>query len=257
MIYFESLSRKCRIAPADVRRTLRQEANFGCAICGCPILENAHIIPYSVSHAFPTKDMVALCPNCHTRADIGGFSEHYLRHIKANPYNKALVKDRFWTEGQQLAINLGSNKFINTDRILVINDFEIITLGRNENNVITLNANFFDSMNRFVGAVIDNFWYIESSSFWDIEYRPQHLVIRNGRRNILLNLEIKENEVYLTGKLFYVGHPVIIEKESLWLDEKEVDIQLSNMTVRNFHTAIILQVDPLFVTSNVQLRPTR
>jgi hypothetical protein len=161
-----------------------------------------------------------------------------------------LVKDKFWTEGQGLAVNLGSNRFLNTNRVLVINDFEIIALGRNEENKVTLNANFFDSRNGFVGTIIDNFWYMETSSFWDIEYRPQHLVIRNEPRNILLNLEIKDSEVYLTGKLFYVGQSVTIEKESLWLGDKELDVQLRNVTITNFHTAINLQVKPLFINPN-------
>jgi hypothetical protein len=191
--------------------------------------------------------MVALCPTCHTRADVGRYSENYLRYIKANPYNKVLVKDRFWTEGEGLVINLGSTRFVNVNRVLVINDFEIIALGRNNKNSVTLSANFFDSTNRFVGTIIDNFWYMESGSFWDIEYRPQHLIIRNNPRKIVLDLDIKDNEVHLTGKLYYLGHSVTIERESLWLGEKELDIQLRRVTMKNFDTAIFLQVDPLYI----------
>lgn len=35
----------CRDIPLPVARLPRQEANFGCARCGCPVITNAHIIP--------------------------------------------------------------------------------------------------------------------------------------------------------------------------------------------------------------------
>jgi len=49
--------------PADVRRRLRQEAGFGCCVCGFPIYDYQHIVPYSVRAHFDPPDMMILCPN--------------------------------------------------------------------------------------------------------------------------------------------------------------------------------------------------
>jgi hypothetical protein len=56
------VSKKCRNTPLDIARQLRKEANFGCARCGHPLLDNAHIIPYSQTRDFMAEDMIALYP---------------------------------------------------------------------------------------------------------------------------------------------------------------------------------------------------
>ncbi|MGI8719969.1 MAG: HNH endonuclease [Nitrososphaeraceae archaeon] len=51
-----------RYVRARVRRKLREEAGFGCAFSGNPLIENAHIIEYSKTKKNSFENMIALCP---------------------------------------------------------------------------------------------------------------------------------------------------------------------------------------------------
>jgi len=68
----------CNNAPAEVKRRLRQEALFGCCMCGNPLIDNAHIIEYHKTKQFPEEDMLTLCPNFHEEADYGHVPNTYL-----------------------------------------------------------------------------------------------------------------------------------------------------------------------------------
>ncbi|WP_458720450.1 hypothetical protein [Candidatus Nitrosocosmicus sp. R] len=194
---------KNRNTPARIELQLRQESNFGCAMCGCPILENAHIIPFRESHEFRSEDMVSLCPTCHTRADHGHYPESVLRDAKKNPHNKKIVKDKFEVTGKDLIVHLGNLNFINTEHILQVDSFDVISLRRKYGNYLSLDFPLYDSKGKLYGAISDNVWFVNSSELWDIDYKPQHLIIRSGPRRIVLEIEIKNEEVFIRGNIFY------------------------------------------------------
>ena len=57
--------------PADMKRAVLVEAGHRCAIptCRATTTEIAHIIPWAESHDNSFENLIALCPNCHTRFD--------------------------------------------------------------------------------------------------------------------------------------------------------------------------------------------
>ncbi|MFA5014195.1 MAG: HNH endonuclease signature motif containing protein [Actinomycetota bacterium] len=59
--------------PAELKRKILVEAGHRCAIptCRYPTTEIAHIIPYSEVKSNEENNLIALCPNCHTRYDKG------------------------------------------------------------------------------------------------------------------------------------------------------------------------------------------
>lgn len=211
------MATSCRGTPLPIARLLRQEANFGCAQCGCPILDNAHIIPFSKTHEFIPEDMVSLCPKCHREADKGGWSETYLRTIKKNPYNKAHVTYSFhsFIERDRLVVNIGTNRFINTPGVLSVDKFGLIAIRKAKENFMSLDVYFFDKSNILIGAVLDNRWIVDRRLVWDLKYTPQHLIIQNKPKTISLDIEIVNGEVYLSGDLYYLGHLVKITKDEV------------------------------------------
>jgi len=216
------MNSRCRTTPASIQLQLRQEANFGCALCGCPVLENAHIIPYRTRQDFVVEDMVALCPTCHTKADHGNYPESYLREIKANPYNKSHVHEAFLIISDELIVNLGSDKFINTPTVLRVDDFDIITIDRLDNKFLNLNVNVFDKLNNWVAVIQDSKWMVDTGLAWDVEYKPQHLTIRNGPRKINLDIKIENGEVFISGLLYYNGFPIKITPTEIWIGEGKI-----------------------------------
>lgn len=59
--------------PAKLKRRILVEAGHRCAIptCRFPTTELAHIVPWSEVKKHEHENLIALCPNCHTRFDDG------------------------------------------------------------------------------------------------------------------------------------------------------------------------------------------
>ena len=74
--------------PLQIQKQLKKEASYGCVICGCPILQYAHIVPNGDVQAFLPENMLVLCPFHYIRYNDREVSESALREAKNNPYNK-------------------------------------------------------------------------------------------------------------------------------------------------------------------------
>jgi hypothetical protein len=70
--------------PAELRRRILTEAGHRCAIPTCrnPTTEIAHIEPWSKVRKHEYGDLIALCPNCHKRAEKGEIDRKSLRIYK-------------------------------------------------------------------------------------------------------------------------------------------------------------------------------
>ncbi len=72
--------------PINIRREVLFEARHHCAVCctGLP-LQQAHVIPWSKSKEHSLENLIALCANCHGRADGEKWGVPVLRKYKRNP----------------------------------------------------------------------------------------------------------------------------------------------------------------------------
>jgi len=70
--------------PADLKRRVLIEAGHRCAIptCRFPTTEIAHIEPWARVKEHKYENLIALCPNCHTRAEKGEIDIKSLRIYK-------------------------------------------------------------------------------------------------------------------------------------------------------------------------------
>jgi hypothetical protein len=79
------MSRRPKV-PIAVRRQVLYEARHHCAVCCDGLaLQFAHIIPWCNTHDHSSENLIALCANCHNRADTEKWGESYLRRYKLNP----------------------------------------------------------------------------------------------------------------------------------------------------------------------------
>jgi len=71
--------------PAELRRSVLVEAGHRCAIQTCqhPEVDLHHIIPWERCREHTYDNLIALCPNCHRRADAGEIDRKSLRLYKA------------------------------------------------------------------------------------------------------------------------------------------------------------------------------
>lgn len=80
--------------PADIRRRVLVEAGHRCAIPTCRYIEVDihHVIPWAQCQAHEYDNLIALCPNCHRRADRGEIDRKSLRLYK---FNLRFAHDKF------------------------------------------------------------------------------------------------------------------------------------------------------------------
>jgi HNH endonuclease len=72
--------------PADIRRRVLVEAGHRCAIPTCRYIEVDvhHVVPWAQCQSHEYDNLIALCPNCHRRADRGEIDRKSLRLYKFN-----------------------------------------------------------------------------------------------------------------------------------------------------------------------------
>jgi hypothetical protein len=229
------------IAPLQIQTQLRKAAFYGCAMCGCPILEYVHIVPYRNIQAFLPENMVALCPYHSIRYDLKEISESALRGAKDDPYNKVHQQDAFSISSEEISVKVGKCIFVNTSRILVVDDFDIISIRREDGKYILLDINFFDKLNNLIAIVSENSWTAERGSRdWTIIYKPRHLTIKNSSKNIIFDAEIKNNrEITITSDgMYYNQAPIRITENEILLNNEEIAIDLKGTEMRNYEVGI-------------------
>jgi len=81
--------------PAEVKRAVLVEAGHRCAIptCRATTTEIAHIVPWSDSQSHAFENLIALCPNCHTRYDQK--KEIDRLSVKAYKHNLGILNHRY------------------------------------------------------------------------------------------------------------------------------------------------------------------
>jgi hypothetical protein len=235
--------------PFQIQKQLRRDVSYGCAICGCPILEYAHIVPSTNVQAFLPENMVALCPFHHIEYNNGEVSVSALYDAKNNPYNKIHEKHAFIIQSQDMTINIGKCKFVNTSRILVIDDFDIISIKREDEKYVLLDINFFDKLNNLIAIVSENTWTAEkrrNSRDWSIRYKPKHLTIQNQSKNIRFEAKIQGNdnnkEVTITADgMYYNRSPIKITENEILFDNEEIAVDLKGTELRNYDVGIVAE----------------
>jgi hypothetical protein len=183
--------------------------------------------------------MISLCPTHYGKYDNGDLSESYLRDAKRDPHNKLHPQDAFFVESQELVINLGKSKFINTHRVLVIDDFDLITVSRDNGKYFLLDINFFDKINNLIATVLENSWVSENSVGWNINYSPQKfLAIQNPQRNTTFEITMENTELVVTAMMYYNNSQIRVTRNEILLNENEIGVEFKNSVLKNYDVAI-------------------
>jgi len=162
---------------------------------------------------------------------MGEYNKSYLRKLKKAPHNLTMAKDAFNIQTKDIIVSLAGNWYINTPDILRIDEFDIISIHK-EDIYPAFYVNFFDEYDNWIAIIYDNEWFIDTRDIWDIEYKPRHLIIRCKPRKISLEVEIKENIIFMRGDLYFNGFKIEMTKDDLFLGGKS-GIQLHGATFRD------------------------
>lgn len=192
--------------PAEIERTLRQEAGFGCCVCGLPILEYHHIIPYSQCLTHNANDMMCLCPNHHAEADRATPQEEQ-RRWKAKPVNISggHVDGLLKVYPKVLAIDAGTVQFIGDGCLARIDKRELLRLDLDNEGRILLTAHLLDKQNRPLVSIDRNQWQSGQPDLWDIRAGFQTLEVRQSHGEVALSIDATKDFIRFRGALWHNG----------------------------------------------------
>lgn len=214
-----------------MKRALRQEANFGCCVCGVPIVEYHHIIPWHVEHHFRIEDMMCLCPNHHDEVTKGAMTESEQRAYKAAPHNvrKGYASGLLKVNQGVPVIDFHNCIFIGEGDVLSVDEEALISM-RVENSAILLTLSLFDKSDKLKACIIDNEWLSGNSHVWDIEAGYQKLMIRHKKRDIGLEINAKVEPMTIKGVFWKKGQKVTFDERGAFIDGVVTNVSISNLT---------------------------
>lgn len=230
-----------RRPPASVRRELRQEANFGCSICGAPILQYHHIVPFSEEQHHDPDRMIALCPNHHQQAGPQGtaISRERLHEHKQNPANRAITDYEFHFESGTPEIAFGGSKFVLEDAnemvLLEVDHLPLISMNYAD-GILSFDFSLYDPSNELIAGVNENEWWVDPRAVWDLQYSPNSFTVWHGRRDIGLSVEYDHDsdQISLRGNLYYNGEEIRATPSKINID----GTQIINSTMIDVSTGI-------------------
>ena len=213
--------------PAGMKRAVRRKAYWGCCMCGNPLIQYHHIIPWSKVHEHTEDNLIALCPNCHSQADHNFFHGDMLKKAIENPHNKdnhSVHQKTPLMDYDHTVLRVGGNNFSFTNKVLRCNDLDLITLKRGEDGTALLSAKFFDCNGSLLAEIVDNEWIANTDvDLWDIQYHADgHLKINLEPRNIMLDLRKTDNALVLEGVMYAYGMKVVLSKDEMFFNSSRI-----------------------------------
>lgn len=202
-----------RYIPINVRETLRKEAFFGCVVCGNPILEYHHIVPWSVEHHNRLEDMVAVCPTHHR--EIAKRPPSYAYERKQNPYNKDVCRfeGELSTAEEITSFVVGGNEYIDTPTVFSYFQIPIfryrIEAQQALISIFIPDAEFWPEI-----KVVDNDVVARTSDFWDIEFSTNFLRFRKRKGKNFLSIDLRKNPAKINANLMIGGEGFIFSPSS-------------------------------------------
>ncbi|WP_434723101.1 HNH endonuclease [Mesorhizobium sp. RIZ17] len=107
--------------PAEIKRAVLVEAGHRCAIptCRATTTEIAHITPWSETRDNSAENLIALCPNCHTRFDQKGEIDR--KAVRMYKQNLAILNNRYGEFERRIFTLLAKTPLATTaDRVFVV-----------------------------------------------------------------------------------------------------------------------------------------
>jgi hypothetical protein len=208
--------------PAGVKRTLRQEAGFGCARCGLPIFEYHHIVPRAEEEHNRPVDMVILCPNHHDECTKGAATEAEQRAWKSRPFNivRGYAEGLLKVNQSYCAVACGSCLMVNDGTQVRIDDEPLLGLSLEDGHV-QISLTLYDENDDILALIQENEWLSGDAAVWDLEASYQRLTIRREPRDIRLRLRVGADPMSLEAQLWRNGHVVEVRPQGIFVNSKE------------------------------------
>lgn len=221
--------------PEPVKRMVRQLCGFGCVLCGLPLYEYDHIIPWSKVKKHEPDNIVLLCDRHHREKTSGLLPVEAISAARRQPRNLKQDKSPPYNlhySGTHCRSVIGSNVHewpqLGPDvfTIPLLIDTTPLILFRIQNGHLLLTAQLFDSANRLLAQIIDN-QLVYATTAWDVEFVGKTLTIRGGPGDIFVRMR------------FEAPTTVVVERGHLWRNGIELDITPDRLLLANNNSTIM------------------
>ena len=216
--------------PSEVKQILRKESYFGCCICGNPIIQYHHIIPWKIEHHYRPKDMMSLCPNHHDEVTKGAIIEKDQRNYKENPFNKqnGYVNGCLKINHNIPIIKIGNCNFFGSGELIQVDDKNLVSVN-SEDQRILISLKLYNELNNLILEINENDWISGNSEPWDLEASYQYLKIRHKKRQIALEVNTKQEPIMLRCTLWYNGQKFDISNNRILFNGVKKGIGMENI----------------------------
>ena len=206
-----------REPPAHVKLQLRQEAGFGCCICGYPFYAYHHIREFAPGPHHDPKDMMVLCPNHHHQATVHALEETDQHRWKLKPFNikRGFADGQLIVNSRTIAIEVGSNLFIGDGFKLVVDHEPLLQLESDEEGRLLISTDLYDRKDLLLASIVKNEWITGDPLPWDFEFGFRWIRIRRKQRDIALYIDARNQPVNLSGDFWRKGQNFSVNQNSL------------------------------------------
>lgn len=178
--------------PKSMKKEVRKKCFNGCVICGGPIIEYEHIVPWSQVKEHTLVNITLLCPNHHSQVTKGLIPKEVVISKTKIPFNsnkETSSNHLLYYSGDKFRILLGTNLFeekkvVNGIRnIIGINNNTMMSVEFQDNHLL-FNICFFEEDKLFFE--INNNELKFNVKNYDVEFIQNRLTVRNNRNKIVL-----------------------------------------------------------------------
>lgn len=239
-----------RDIPLPVRRLLRQEAGFGCCVCGHPIFEYHHIIEFAQFPHHNPADMMILCPNHHHEVKIRTEAEQ--RAFKTAPYNitRGFANGQLVVKDPAIGVQISTVQFIGDGFKVMVGDEPLLELNRSREGRLLLSITVYDEDDSLLLSIKDNEWVAGDPLPWDIEFDYNTLTLRRRHRDIALSIDAQRRPTDMRANLWRRGRNFNFRHDKLVVDGFESG-GMSHLGIVNGMLVANLE------DSNIQIAPDR
>lgn len=198
-------------------------------VCGLPLYEYDHLVDWAMAHTHVADEITLLCDQHHREKtsgllSLGQVSEanrlpNNLKHGVSKPYD-------LHYSGDHCEIVIGSNTFTQSDQgygttliPVSIDNVPLLAFVLADGHLL-LNLNLVDEFNCLIVQIFNN-QLIQTAEPWDIQFVGRNLVIREARREILLDI------------IFEAPNRVVVRRARFLLNGVELLVRPEGVIVAN------------------------
>lgn len=178
----------------DLKRKIRQNAGFGCVICGLAITQYEHVDPeFAEAERHDPQKMTLLCGSCHHKVTTKFWSKDKVKDAMKLPFCKkrGFASEIFDFSNEPPDLILGSTKWVNSSVIFRVLDKDLLkfTPPEEKSGPFRMSGIFYNNLDQEIFRIEDNEWKGSTQNF-DIDVVGNTITIKSSPDKIALQLKV-------------------------------------------------------------------